>query len=80
MLTYWLKYNKDTENVDSEMLKPKNGRTILFSKCTLCGSKKSKFMKEQEAKGLLSSLSLRTSLSKISLLGDTLFKFKLRIK
>ena len=80
MLTYWLKCNKDTENVDTEMLKSKNGRTILFSKCTLCGSKKSKFMKEQEAKGLLSSLSLRTSLSKISLLGDTLFKFKLRIK
>ena len=80
MLTYWLKCNKDTENVDSEMLKSKNGRTILFSKCTSCGSKKSKFMKEQEAKGLLSSLSLRTSLSKISLLGDTLFKFKLRIK
>ena len=63
------------------MLKTKNGGTILFSKCTLCGSKKSKFMKEQEATcKLLSSLSLRTSLSKISLLDDILFKFKLRIK
>ena len=80
MLTYWLKCNRDTENVDSEMLKTKNGGTILFSKCTLSGSKKSKFMKEQEAKGLLSSLSLRNSLSKISLLDDILFKFKLCIK
>ena len=38
-----------------------------------CGIKKSRFVKEQEAKGLLNSLGLKTRLSKISLLGDILF-------
>ena len=46
---------------------------MLLSKCAVCGSKKSRFMKEQEAKGILSSLSLQTPLSKIPLLGDILF-------
>ena len=40
------------------MLKTKNGRTMLLSKCAVCGSKKSRFMKEQVAKGILSSLGL----------------------
>ena len=46
---------------------------MIISKCAICGSKKSKFIKNQEAKGLLSSLGIRTSLSKIRLLGDVLF-------
>ena len=46
----------------------KNGRFMLSSKCAVCGSKKSKFMKEQEAEGLLSNLGTRTPLSKIPLL------------
>ena len=46
---------------------------MLLSKCAVCGSKKSRFMKEQEAKGILSSLSLQTPLNKIPLLGDILF-------
>ena len=50
------------------MMKTKNGRFMLSSKCAVCGSKKSKFMKEQEAKGLLSNLGIRTSLGKIPLL------------
>ena len=49
------------------MLKTKNGRTMLSSKCAICGSKKSRFMKEQEAKGFLSNI------SKIPILGDVLF-------
>ena len=73
MLTYCLKRKKDTENADSKMLKTKNGRPMLSSKCPVCRSKKSKFIKEQEAKGLLSSLGLKTSLSKVPLLGDILF-------
>ena len=44
-----------------------------FSTCAICGSKKSKFIKEQEAKGLLSNLGLRTPLNKIPVLGDILF-------
>ena len=55
------------------MLKTKNGRTILSSKCAVCGSKNSKFMKKQEAEGLLSSLGLKTPLNKIPLLSGILF-------
>ena len=46
---------------------------MLLSKCDAYGDKKSRFMKEQKAKGLLSSLGLKTSLNKIPLLGNTLF-------
>ena len=46
---------------------------MILSTCAICGSKKSKFIKEQEANGLLSNLGLRTSLSKIPVLGDILF-------
>ena len=73
MLTYCSKCKKDTESVDSNMLKTKNGRLMLSSKCAVCGSKKSKFIKEQEAKGFLSSLGLKTRLSKVPLLCDNLF-------
>ena len=52
-----------------------NGRTMILSKCAICGSKKSKFIKKQEAKGLLSNLGIRTPLSKIPLLGDVLFYY-----
>ena len=46
---------------------------MSLSKCAKCGSKKSRFFKNQEAKGLLSNLGIRTPLSKVPLLGDTLF-------
>ena len=46
---------------------------MLSSNCAICGNKKSRFMKEQEAEGLLSNLGIRTPLSKIPLLGDLLF-------
>ena len=46
---------------------------MILSKGAICGSKKSKFIKKQEAKGLLSSLSIRAPLSKIPLLGDIFF-------
>ena len=64
---------KNTEIIDPKVSATKNGRTMILSKCALCGSKKSKFIKKQEAKGLLSSLGIRTPLSKITLLGDVLF-------
>ena len=73
MLTFCLKCKKDTENIDSKMLKTKYVRTILLSRCVVCCRKKSRFMKEQEAKGLLSSLGLKTPLSNIPLLGNILF-------
>ena len=73
MSTYCLKCKQDTENVNSKFLKTKNGRAMLLSKCAVCSSTKSRFMKEQEAKGLSSSLGLKTPLNKIRLLGDVLF-------
>ena len=54
------------------MIKTKNGRTMLLSKCPLCDSKKSRVMKEKETKGLLSSLGIKASLSKIPLLDNIL--------
>ena len=68
MNTYSVKCKKDTENIDSKMFRTKNNRLIMQSKCSVCGIKKSRFVKEQEAKGLLSNLGIRTPLSKIPLL------------
>ena len=73
MLTYCLKCKRNAKNIDSKMLATKNGRLMLSSKCAICGSKKSRFMKKQEAKGLLSNLGIRTPLNKIQLLRDMLF-------
>ena len=68
MKTYCVKCKKDTENIDSKMFRPKNNRLIIQSKCPVCGIKKSRFVKEQEARGLLHNLGIRTPLSKIPLL------------
>ena len=65
MLTYCLKCKKNTKNIDAKLIKTKNGRLNLSSKCAVCGSKKSRFMKEQEVEGLLSNLGINTPLSKI---------------
>ena len=53
---------------------------MILSKCVICGSKKSIFIKNQEAKGLLSNLGIRTPLIKALLLGDTLFWNKQEIQ
>ena len=67
MKTYCVKCKKYTENLNSKIFKTKNGRLIMQSKCADCGIKKSRFVKELEAKGLLSSLAIKTLLSKILL-------------
>ena len=63
-----MKCKTDTENIDPKMFRTKTNRLIMQSKCPVCGIKKSRFVKEQEAKGLLSNLGIRTPLSKIPLL------------
>ena len=73
MLSYCLKCKKNTENIDPNVSATSNGKTMILSKCAICGSKKSKFIKKQEAKGLLSNLGLRTHLNKIPLMGDIFF-------
>ena len=68
MKTYCVKCRKNTENIDTKMVKTKNNRLVMQSKYSVCGIKKSRFVKEQEAKGLLSNLGIKTPLCKIPLL------------
>ena len=68
MKTFCVKCRKHTENLNSKIFKTKNNRVVMQSKCSDCGIKKSKFVKEQEAKDLLSNLGIKTPLSKIPLL------------
>ena len=73
MKSYCLKCRKNTENINSRVSKTSNNRTMILSNCAKCGSEKSRFIKNQEVKGLLSKLSIRTPLSKVLILGDILF-------
>ena len=63
-----MKCRKDTRNIDPRMVRAKNNRLIMQSKCPVCRIKKSRFVKEQEAKGLLNNLGIKTPLSRIPLL------------
>ena len=56
MNTYCIKCKKDTENIDPKLVRTKNNRLVMQSKYSVCGIKKSKFLKEQEAKALLNNL------------------------
>ena len=67
MKTYRVKCRRDTENIDPKIVGTKNNRLIMQSKCPACGIKKSRFVKEQEANGLLSNLGIKTPLSRIPL-------------
>ena len=66
MLSSCLKCRKNTKSKNPEVVRTKNGRTMLLSKCAMCNSRKSKFLEEQEGKGLLSMI------SQILLLGQLL--------
>ena len=68
MKTYCLKCKTNTDNIDPKMFRTKNNRLLMQSKRSVCKNKKSLFVKEQEAKGLLSNLGIKTPLSKIPLL------------
>ena len=68
MKTYFVKCRKDTENIDPKMVRTKNNRLLMQSKCSVCRIKKSRFVKEQEAKTLLSNLGIRIASSKFPLL------------
>ena len=68
MKTYCVKCKKDTENINPKMVRTNNNRLIMQSKCPICGIKKTRFVKEQEPKDLLSNLGIRTPSIKIPLL------------
>ena len=68
METYCVKCRKKTtENLNWKTFKTKNGRLIMQQKCAECGIRKLRFVKKQEAKGLLSNLGIKTPLGKIPL-------------
>ena len=73
MLSYCFKCRRNTESINAKVSKTTNGKAIILSTCAICGSKKSKSIKQQEEKGSLSNLGLRTPLNKIPVLVDILF-------
>ena len=73
MLPYCFKCRKNTESKNPKVVKAKNGRIMLLWKCEVCDGRKSRFIKEQESSGLLSSLGIKAPLNKIPLLGPLLF-------
>ena len=73
MKSYCLKCRKNTENIDPKVSNTSNDRKTILSKCEICHNKKSRFIKNQEGKGILSNLGVRTPLNKVIILGDILF-------
>ena len=75
MLSYCLKCKKKKKNTESfnpVLSKTSNGKTMILPKCDICGAAKSKFIKKQEVKGLLTSLGFKTGPDKIPVFGDYL--------
>ena len=62
MKSHCLKCRKDTENMYPKVSNTSNDKAMILSKCAICGSKKLRFVKNQEAIGLLSNLGLTTAL------------------
>ena len=73
MKAYCLKCEKHTENINPQVSTTSNDKSMILSKCAICDGKKSRFIKNQKAKGLLSNLGIRTPLSKVPIFGDILF-------
>ena len=68
MKTFCVKCRNDNENIDPKIVRTKNNKLVSQTKRSVCGIKKSRYVKEQEAKDLLSNLGIKTLLSKIPLL------------
>ena len=73
MLSYCLKFGKNTETKNTKVARTERGRVMLLSKCAVCDCEKSKFIREQEFSILFSSLQIKTPLSKILLVSPLLF-------
>ena len=63
--TYCLVCKKYTENTNPKIVRNRQNRLMTQSNCSICGSKRSRFIKEQKALGLLSNLGIRTQLSQV---------------
>ena len=66
--TYCLSYTKFPKNINPRIVRNKHNRSVIQSNCTICNRKKSRFIKEHQASGLLGNLGIKTPLSKVSLL------------
>ena len=66
--TYCLACRKYTESINPKIVRNRQNRSMIQSNCATCGSKKSRFIKAQQAMGILSDLGIKTSLSKVPLL------------
>ena len=66
--TYCLVCKKYTENTNTKIVRNRKNRLMIQSNCAICGSKKSRFIKEQKALGILSNLGIKTALSQVPLL------------
>ena len=73
MESYCLKCKRHTKNINPQVASTSNGKFMILSKCAISGSRKSKFINKQEAKGLLSNLGIKITLSEIPVLSDILF-------
>ena len=66
--TYCLACRKYTKSINPKIVRNRQNRSVIQSNCATCGSKKSRFLKEQQAIGILSNLGIKTPLSKVPLL------------
>ena len=66
--TYCLVCRKYTKNINPKIVRSRQNRSMIQSNCAICGSKKSRFIKEQQAMGILSNLGIKIPLSKVPLL------------
>ena len=66
--TYFLVCKKYTKNNNPKIVRNRQNSLMIQSNCATCGSKKSRFIKEQQAMGILSNLDIKTPLSKVPLL------------
>ena len=66
--TYCLVCRKYTKNMNPKIVRNRQNGSMIQSNCTICASKKSRFIKEQQAMGILSNLGIKTPLSKVPLL------------
>ena len=66
--TYCLACRKHTKSINPKIVRNRQNRLMIQSNCAICSSKKSRFIKEQQAMGILSNLGMKTPFSKVPLL------------
>ena len=74
--TYCLACRKYTKNINPRIVRNKHNRSTIQSNCAICSSKKSRFIKEHQASGLLSNLGIKTPFNKVPLLIFFFFNLK----